>query len=132
MRSIVRFALATLFASLASFSAGCEEAATGGRCESVNDCDRTGGGTTRSCYSTANTNLLCAGSGNSCVCCPRPEARVPGTTPAICLNSTTVIDSGVTQDSGSNQDSGSDVAQDSGSPDVTSAPDAAGQDASAG
>lgn len=61
---------------LGLFTFGCEEAAVGARCENVYDCDRTGAGSTRGCFSYANPNIACApGVGNSCVCCPNVALR---------------------------------------------------------
>jgi hypothetical protein len=81
----------SLFTALVLSSAlvGCEEAPIGARCESINDCDRTGAGTTRSCFSHSNPNQPCPGGGASCLCCPAISMRVPGTTIATCIGSST-------------------------------------------
>ncbi len=104
---------------------GCEEAAIGARCESVNDCDRTGSGTARGCYSFTDPSQPCSGSGQSCVCCPVAAMRVSGVTPAVCIARTGGTDSGVTVDSGVPTDSGI-AANDAASSDVV------GQDAASG
>jgi hypothetical protein len=91
------------FAALAlSLSlAACEEAPVGARCESVNDCDRTGAGTTRGCFSFSNPNQPCPGGGASCVCCPVTAMRVPGSTPPVCIGTgSPVTDAGAAQDGG--------------------------------
>jgi hypothetical protein len=110
MRLIARLALGPLLILTTLLGVGCEEAPIGARCESVNDCDRTGAGTTRACYSFTNTSQPCSGSGVSCVCCPVPSMRVPGVTPAVCTMTASSTDTGVMVDATSvdsaNEDSG--------------------------
>lgn len=84
----MRFASSFILGALLTFFAsGCEEAAVGARCENVYDCDRTGAGSTRGCYSYANPSIACPpGSGNSCVCCPVPAMRTNlSALPAACM-----------------------------------------------
>jgi hypothetical protein len=115
-----RTALAAIVSlALSALAFGCEEAPIGARCESVNDCDRTGSGTSRGCYSKSDPNQPCSGAGQSCVCCPVLSMRNASTDHPFCRGGQVVVDSGVETDS--------DVATEAGS---TS--DASAQDASSG
>ena len=95
---VASFLALSLSAALSLF--GCEEAPVGARCESVNDCDRTGSGTTRGCYSFTDPNQPCSGAGQSCLCCPVVSMRTAGSTPAACIGRTSAPDASVTSDSG--------------------------------
>jgi hypothetical protein len=86
----MRFVSTRLLGSILLLSVGvaaCEEAAIGARCENVYDCDRTGSGSARGCYSYANPSVACPpGSGNSCVCCPVLAMRTNlASLPAACM-----------------------------------------------
>ncbi|MFO0558248.1 MAG: hypothetical protein U0269_09525 [Polyangiales bacterium] len=122
-----RTALAAIVSlALSALAFGCEEAPIGARCESVNDCDRTGSGTSRGCYSKSDPNQPCSGAGQSCVCCPVLSMRNASTDHPFCRGGQVIADSGVPTDSGVVSDSG--VATEAGSSADASAQDASSSD----
>jgi hypothetical protein len=99
--SVRRTAVAALVSlALSALVFGCEEAPIGARCESVNDCDRTGSGTSRGCYSKSDPNQPCPGAGQSCVCCPVLSMRNASTDHPFCRGGQVIADSGAPTDSG--------------------------------
>jgi hypothetical protein len=98
-------ALATIMAlAFSTFAIGCEEAPIGARCESINDCDRTGSGTSRGCYSKADPNQPCPGAGQSCVCCPVLSMRNPSTDHPFCRGGQVIVDAGSEVEAGASDD----------------------------